>query len=344
MSRSFRRPWACASVAILWLAPRVFAQSAERAIVASSPGAHQRAIGFYDPTLRRVIIVGGDGQVRAGVSDVMWTWDGVRWERLPEVAPRSRANAGGAFDERRGVAVIAGGAVRTPNDSGYEVTNESFERTARGWRKLAGAAMSPRDHLALAYHAKRRAVIVFGGSGPGHPCPSDTWELSERGWQPLAESGPAGRLRTAMAYDGKREMMVLFGGVGCAPGEPQRWFNDTWVMRDGAWTMVARDGPRARYAHGMVFDERAGVVLMYGGAAAHRGAPLADMWQWDGTRWTEIVLSGPTPGHRYQPVMVFDRARGRTVLYGGGRDDTWEWDGQMWKEVATDAKAARATR
>ena len=94
MSRYFHvstRPWACAAVAILSLAPRVFAQPAERSIVASSPSAHQRAIGFYDPTLRRVIIVGGDGEVRAGVSDVVWSWDGVRWERLPEVAPRSRA-------------------------------------------------------------------------------------------------------------------------------------------------------------------------------------------------------------------------------------------------------------
>jgi hypothetical protein len=46
-------------------------------------------------------------------------------------------------------------------------------------------------------------------------------------------------------------------------------------------------------------------------------------------------LSGPTPGHRYQPVLVYDRARGKTVLYGGDptKTDTWEWDGQRWSEV-----------
>ena len=103
------------------------------------------------------------------------------------------------------------------------------------------------------------------------------------------------------------------------------------------WRKVADQGPRARYAHGMVFDERAGVVLLYSGAAAHRDAPLEDMWQWDGTRWTEIRLSGPTPGYRYQPVMAYDRARGKTVLYGGiqgSRNDTWEWDGRQWSEIA----------
>jgi len=60
------------------------------------------------------------------------------------------------------------------------------------------------------------------------------------------------------------------------------------------------------------------------------------MWQWDGKRWTEIRLSGPTPGYRYQPVMVYDRARGKTVLYGGlegSRDDTWEWDGRQWTAI-----------
>ena len=83
----------------------------------------------------------------------------------------------------------------------------------------------------------------------------------------------------------------------------------------------------------MAFDESRGVVLLYGGAAAHRGAPLHDLWQWDGTRWTGIPLEGPAPGDRYQPVMVYDRARGVTVLYGGmgAPGDTWEWNGRAWR-------------
>ena len=52
--------------------------------------------------------------------------------------------------------------------------------------------------------------------------------------------------------------------------------------------------------------------------------------------WTEILLTGPSPGYRYQPVMVYDRARQRTVLYGGSgsESDTWEWDGRRWQRVA----------
>jgi hypothetical protein len=123
-----------------------------------------------------------------------------------------------------------------------------------------------------------------------------------------------------------------------APGADgsQQFLDDTWTWDGARWTRVATGGPRGRYAHAMVFDEKAGVVLLYGGAAAHRNAPLSDMWRWDGTRWTEIALTGPTPGHRYQPVMVYDRARDRTVLYGGigGQTDTWEWDGRSWRAAA----------
>ncbi len=162
---------------------------------------------------------------------------------------------------------------------------------------------------------------MYGGIPPDRsgPWPTDTWRLQDQKWTRIATDGPPGRGRTALAYDSKRRQVVLFGGVSAPPGpdRPQTFFNDTWIWEAQRWRRVAEGGPRGRYAHGMVYDERAGVVLLYGGAAAHRDAPLSDMWQWDGARWTEIPLTGATPGHRYQPVMVYDRARDRTVLVGG---------------------------
>jgi hypothetical protein len=180
---------------------------------------------------------------------------------------------------------------------------------------------------------------MYGGipADRSGPWPTDTWVLREDGWTRVATDGPPGRGRAALVYDSKRQLVVLFGGVSAAsgPNQPQTFLSDTWTWDGARWQKVADGGPRGRYAHGMVFDERAGVILLYGGAAAHRDAPLSDMWQWDGSRWTEIRLTGPTPGHRYQPVMVYDRARDKTVLYGGigGASDTWEWDGQQWRQA-----------
>ena len=219
----------------------------------------------------------------------------------------------------------------------WEVVGDSWWSDEGGWRRIADIA--PRDHHLLVEDG-RGGILLFGGipADRSGPWPADTWTLQDDDWKRLASEGPPGRGRAALVYDRKRGRVVLFGGVSAPPGpkQPQIFFSDTWTWDGGRWHKAADGGPRGRYAHGMVFDERAGVVLLYSGAAAHRDAPLTDMWQWDGARWSEIRLEGPTPGYRYQPVMVYDRARGRTVLYGGiaGPGDTWEWDGERWRQLA----------
>jgi hypothetical protein len=191
----------------------------------------------------------------------------------------------------------------------------------------------------MIYDENSRTMLMFAGMLADRSWPSDTWELRSGGWTRVASDGPPGRGRTALAYDGARKHVVLFGGVGGAPaGQPQPFYGDTWIWENARWRKVAEDGPRGRYAHGMVYDERARAILVYSGAAAHRNAPLDDMWQWNGSSWSQIQLSGATPGFRYQPIMVYDRARSKTVLYGGFSEsgamyDTWEWDGVTWKKI-----------
>jgi hypothetical protein len=295
-----------------------------------------RAVGYYDESLRRVVMVGGAAELRAGARDGAWSWSGTRWEPLTDSGPPVRGAAGAAYDARLKRAVFAGGAAR--NESTFATVGESWITAPTGWQRMSGADIPARDHHAMAYDASRGAVVLFGGIPGDHstPWPSDTWELGAHGWSRAATVGPPGRARSAMVYDSRRNQVVLFGGVGTpAEDKSQPWYADTWILEKSGWRKIADGGPRARYAHGMVFDEHAGVVLMYGGAAAHSGAPLSDMWRWDGARWTEIPLSGETPGHRYSPVMVYDRARARTVLYGGdpAKTDSWEWDGARWTRV-----------
>jgi hypothetical protein len=296
------------------------------------PGA-ENAVGFYDPGLQRVVLVGGPGDAKHGDRDSVWSWTGKRWELHTDSGPQNRVNAAVAYDHRRRIAVVCGGSRKSADGSSREVVGDCWEGSGRGaWKRVAD--IPPLDHQAMVAGVDG-SLLMFGGI-PGvrsAPWPSDTRELREGAWTPVASEGPRGRARTALAYDAKRRQVVLFGGVSA---EPQVFLQDTWIWAGGKWTLAAEGGPPGRYAHGMVFDERAGVVLLYSGSAAHSGAPLSDMWQWDGQRWSEIPLTGPTPGYRYQPVMVYDRARKRTVLYGGldgFKDDTWEWDGRRWREV-----------
>lgn len=304
---------------------------------ASERPAGDHAVGYYDPRLERVVLVGGPGDARADSRDSVWSWSGTRWELVTTAGPASRVNASAAFDVARGRAVIAGGSHKAGAEGPWRVLSDGWESVGAEWQ--LAAAIPARDHHALVEDG-RGGVLLFGGI-PGDRSsrwPADTWRLEPSGWQRVASDGPSARARTALAYDSRRQKVVLFGGVGesPAPRAAQPFFGDTWLWDGDRWAEAAVPGPQGRYAHGMVFDERAGVVLLYSGSAAHRDAPLTDMWQWDGVRWTGILLTGPTPGHRYQPVMVYDKRRARTVLYGGraGAHDTWEWDGRAWKEIS----------
>jgi hypothetical protein len=292
------------------------------------------ALGVYDAGRGRVVLIGAAGDPEPGARDRLWSWSGAGWELVTDAGPPGRVNAAATYDAGRKRTIVAGGSRKSAPASGWEVVGDCWEGDETGWRRIGD--LPGRDHQSLVENG-RGGVLMFGGI-PEHrsgPWPTDTWELQGDSWRLVAREGPGGRARTAMAYDRRRRQVILFGGVSApsGPNEEQVFLNDTWAWDGQRWTRLAEGGPPGRYAHGMVFDERAGVVLLYGGAAAHRGAPLLDMWTWDGNRWTEIRTSGPTPGHRYQPVMVYDSTRDRTVLYGGlgGPADTWEWDGQRWR-------------
>ena len=300
---------------------------------ASTSPRTDHALGYYDARLGRVVLIGAPGDPADGSRDSVWSWSGAQWDSVTETGPPGRVNAGAAYDASRGVAIVAGGARKT-SPTAWSAVADSWEGDRNGWKPIAD--IQARDHNSLVEDVSG-AVLMFGGIPPERsaPWPSDTWLLRDGTWMRVATDGPGGRGRAALAFDRKRNEVVLFGGVGApsGAGQVQTFFDDTWIWNGKSWRKSPATGPRGRYAHAMAFDERAGVVLLYSGAAAHRDAPLTDMWQWDGERWTEIAMTGPTPGYRYQPVMVHDRARGKTVMYGGiaGVNDTWEWDGRRWE-------------
>lgn len=294
---------------------------------AVAPGASGYSL-IYDPVRRAAVLVGG---MRSDSIEVLWNWDGRRWTEIPESSlPRRRLGAA-VYDSRRERLVLFGG-----NQGFGNLLAATWEWNGRSWQRMGDTTAGSRDHHAMAYDATRGRTVMFGGRSAATTAPAETWEWDGLRWALVATSGPIPRARTAMAFDRTRRQTVLFGGATWSngPGDAQQFFGDTWTWDGNHWTRTSSDGPPPRYAHAVSFDDRAGVVLLYGGENAT--TKFEDMWQWDGKRWSEITLTGPTPGPRYFPKMVFDRARGRTVLYGGSASSmaTWEWDGTRWHEIA----------
>ena len=101
------------------------------------------------------------------------------------------------------------------------------------------------------------------------------------------------------------------------------------------WTLRSSGGPSARHAHALAYDSARGRVVVFGGLSG--STRLDDIWEWDGTSWTEKHPDAPTPSARHSHAMAYDSARGMVVLFGGnasGREaDTWEWDGTSWNSL-----------
>jgi hypothetical protein len=132
-----------------------------------------------------------------------------------------------------------------------------------------------------------------------------------------------------VAYDELRERVVLFGGWG--PGYQQ----ETWEWDGRDWTLAhPASAPSARYQSMMAFDRSRGRVVLFGGRLSSTSLASNDMWEWDGTNWSQLSPSGSQPPPRFLGTMAYDSMRRRLVLFGGVQtnwlNDTWEWDGTTW--------------
>lgn len=168
--------------------------------------------------------------------------------------------------------------------------------------------------------------------------PQNIWQVVE------SAHVPPGRTSAALAYDSQRSVAVLFGGTSQWT-QATGWnsINDTWEWNGNDWIEAHPEhSPATRYAATAAFDEKRGVIVLFGGTSQD-GQYYGDTWVWDGVDWTEV--SPPqSPSARQATVMYYDPIRETVILYGGSSydnetmsnifyDDVWEWDGANWKQI-----------
>jgi N-acetylneuraminic acid mutarotase len=139
------------------------------------------------------------------------------------------------------------------------------------------------------------------------------------------------------------------GGEGAALGE---YLSDTWAWDGTTWTQLDVSGPSARAGAAMApLGDK--LVLFGGGAPGEYGLEytLDDTWTFDGTSWTQIMVTGPSSrgGGVMQPLGD------KLVLFGGSScagnrytwtcnvlGDTWTWDGTAWTALDVSGPSARS--
>lgn len=164
-------------------------------------------------------------------------------------------------------------------------------------------------------------------------------------WTRHATTGPRMRDGCALAYDEARKVVVLFGGHYIEGGH--KYLNDTWTWDGVTWLQMATaNPPRARANHAMAYDAARRKVVLFGGSYYSTSVQyLGDTWEWDGSSWTAVSTTGPSP--RDWHAMAYHEQRARVMLFGGGSqgvlqmNDTWEWNGTGWSQLSDPSPTAR---
>jgi hypothetical protein len=181
------------------------------------------------------------------------------------------------YDVRRRRVVMFGGV------AGTAMLGDTWEWDGERWALVATEGPPGRALYGLAYDTARERVVLFGGTSvlaPDAPSFGDTWEWDGAHWARVEVTGPSARDHVAMGYDPVRRAVVLHGG-GLGPVDP----SETWTYDGRSWTKLSATGPRRRYAK-LVFDARAGVMLLYGGFDT---APSNELWRLAGTTWERMT-------------------------------------------------------
>ena len=294
----------------------------------------------YDPISHGVVLFGGtSGDAKDPEPRSLWSWDGTRWRCLSSDGPPGRDAPELAFDGERKKLMLYGGRTRGANGQ-LRVLTDTWEWDGTRWTQADTVGPRPRRlHQVLGYDPSRRTVLLHGGLNTddgGKPL-SDTWRWTGVRWENVPAAIPLTGIENHNALmstsDGVTLLMQVKDSAGCPPsGRWQRARARLLEFRDGAWNVLASDGPCISGLPPAALTPD-GIVLVNGSAP---GSPWpSESWLWRNRAW-QRVESMPTT--RRAARAAYDPVRKRAVFFGGDDaagmlGDTWEWDGERWRLI-----------
>jgi N-acetylneuraminic acid mutarotase len=154
---------------------------------AAPPPARSAHAMVYDARRKKTVVVGGQG-VRVGDQDTpilgdTWEFDGASWTQIRVGGPPARIGAGAAYDSKRGLMILFGGA------NHERALNDLWSWDGAAWKKLAENGPEPRVMGYIAYDAKRDRIVLFGGrrASSNNSDIGDTWEWDAVAWKKIGK-------------------------------------------------------------------------------------------------------------------------------------------------------------
>lgn len=156
---------------------------------------------------------------------------------------------------------------------------------------------------------------------------------------PSAPASPPPRAHHVVFYDEAKERVMVAGGAATDARRNITNFDDLWSFDGARWTRVAMRGAAVAGMRVALDDRRR--VLAFGGWV---DGPVRDLRLLTDSGWRTISRH-PALG-AVESGFVFDSARGRLLLFGGGGEERtlgefWEHDGAQWSRITTPGPSAR---
>jgi hypothetical protein len=357
----------------------------------SGPEGRSNASFAYYPAGGYDVLFGGYNWTSRSFLGDSWRFSGGTWTGLGGSPPTPRADAILVFDGVDGYLVLFGGQGLPCNTTTVRCKQlgDTWTFMSGIWTNITGslgAGPKLQSEAAATYDAASRYILMFGGiwapKRTNTVSGSNEWTYWTNGWQGihstltyLTYSAPGERSEEALAYNGPTRSVVMYGGVGPDVKTTLCWtkddveygqnLSDTWSFIDGYGTNItARVGsslPAPRYGASMVYDERDGYVVMFGGLTYIRSksmgndngtcpvfGDIGDTWAFTGGHWTELKpTSSPIP--RAYFGMVYDPVDQYVLLYGGFNNsigdlgDSWSLSAGQWHELNVTGPSVRDT-
>ena len=302
---------------------------------ATAPLPRDSAAVAYDPSNHTVVVSAGEsgcGGLGREVYTDTWTWNGSAWTQVSTQAPPT-VGVPNAYDAATGTfdALWFPGCADSP---------EMSEWNGQTWAGAQTADTQPEPDTdgVMAYDPSSQTLILWSptaGSDPNStsapPYQSSTWNWDGTTWSLLSPSiSPPPSVGDSqdvqMVYDPATSQILLYGDHSQA----------MWAWNGSQWSELSGSGgPSPRVGSSMVYDSALSEALLFGGDTATAyttasasqaetytlGAPLNDLWAWNGSAWQQLHPATSPPA-RFYAQMAYDGADGQVVLLGGAVNDT----------------------
>jgi hypothetical protein len=188
----------------------------------------------YDSARGVVVLFGGEDQNPPYYArNDIWEWDGTNhsWtNRTPSSSPHERFASTLMFDPTTNLTILFGGTYNT-QANGSRVLDDLWEwdGAAGTWTDRTPAVLPPawpsaRFGHAMAFDARRKRGLLFGGTNNGVLTDTWEWDAGQRTWTKGDATSPPNESSFTMAYDAALDRVFLVGTTGASSGATWQWW------------------------------------------------------------------------------------------------------------------------